>query len=64
MFDKDGKDNTQQGEAKSLCKSCRFRSKDTVNDYCMIDREFRRAVGICHIYYPEEKKNAGNKSET
>ena len=56
MFDKDGKDNTQQGEAESLCKSCRFRHKDTVNDYCMIDREFRRAVGICHIYYPEEGK--------
>ena len=54
MFDKEGKDNTQQGEAKSLCKSCRFRSPVTLNDYCMLDREFRTKVGICRNYFPED----------
>ena len=50
MFDKEGKDNTQQGVAKSLCESCRFRNPNTVNDYCRLDREFRTSVGICKDY--------------
>ena len=50
MFDKEGKDNTQSNNAKSLCESCRFRSPDTLNDYCRLDREFRIAVGICKDY--------------
>lgn len=50
MFDKEGKDNTQYGKAKSLCDSCRFKSPDTLNNYCRIDREFRKAVGICRDY--------------
>ena len=62
MFDKDGKDNTQQ-QGESLCKSCRFRAPDTLNDYCRLDREFRAKVGICHNYYPEDASNVKGHKE-
>ena len=63
MFDKDGKDNTQTNEADSLCKSCRFRTPETLNDYCRLDREFRAQVGICHNYYPEDMNKAENENK-
>ena len=55
MFDKQGKDNTMSNNAKSLCESCRFRSPDTLNDYCRLDREFRKAVGVCKDYEDSNK---------
>lgn len=57
MFDAKGKDNTQTNDAESLCKSCRFRNPNAVNDYCKVDREFRAKVGICKDYEEEENED-------
>ena len=58
MFDKEGKDNTMSNNAKSLCESCRFRNPNTVNDYCRLDREFRKSVGICKDYQEYKNENS------
>ena len=47
------KDQTCSG-GESLCTTCRFRNKNTVNCYCDHDKEFYKNVGVCKDYEPEQ----------